>query len=155
MLVSSGQPMMNSLDQSGKELVCWLIPDVCGVAESKIWGVMLEKCVDRLLVAVVDVYYSSGDEFSPLKFKTNVVPGLNYVLGGDGAGIVSVIGCLIQINDEDAAGWRVVMIVMIFADMLDASVGRIEHLLNTTRPNLIPRKVRDKDVKGGLLIHGF
>ena len=59
---------MDSLDQSGKELVCWLIPDVCGMAESKIWSVVFEKGVHRLLVTVVDVNYSSGDEFSPLKF---------------------------------------------------------------------------------------
>ena len=86
---------MDSLDQSGKELVCWLIPDVCGMAESKIWGVMLEEGVHRLLVTVVDVDYSSGDKFSPLKFKTNIIPGLYYVLGSNRAGIVSVIGCLI------------------------------------------------------------
>ena len=60
---------MDSLDQSGKELVCWLIPDVCGMAESKIWGVMLEKGVHRLLVTVVDVNYSRGDVFPSLKFR--------------------------------------------------------------------------------------
>ena len=86
---------MNSLDQDGKELVCWLIPDVRGVVECKVWGVMLKKCVDRLLIAVVDVYYPSGDKFSPLKFKTNQVPNLDYAPSGDGAGVVSVIGCLI------------------------------------------------------------
>ena len=61
---------MDSLDQSSKELVCWLISDVCGMAESKIWCVVFEKGVHRLLVTVVDVDYSRGDVFTSLKFQS-------------------------------------------------------------------------------------
>ena len=62
---------MNSLDQGGKELLCWLIPDVRGVVNCKVGCMMFKECVDRLLIAVVDIYYPSGYIFSPLKFKTN------------------------------------------------------------------------------------
>ena len=60
---------MDSLDQDNKELVGWLVSNVSGMAERKIWCIVFEKGVHWLLVTVEDVDNSRRDVFPSLKFR--------------------------------------------------------------------------------------